>query len=72
MRYTPQGDGVTTLSVATWCTWCDGENQVHKETEWHTVVAWRKLAEACTQFLHKGSLMYIEGRNQTRQWEDDH
>lgn len=71
MRYTPQGDSVTTLSVATWRTWRDASELEHKETEWHTVIAWRKLAEACSQFLHKGSLVYIEGRNQTRQWEDE-
>ena len=71
MRFTPQGDAVTTMSVATTRTWRDGDKQEHKETEWHTVVAWRKLAEACNNHLHKGSLVYIEGRNHTRQWEDD-
>jgi single-strand DNA-binding protein len=71
MRYTPQGDAVTTLSVATWRTWRDASDQEHKETEWHTVIAWRKLAEACNQYLHKGSLVYIDGRNHTRQWEDE-
>jgi single-strand DNA-binding protein len=71
MRYTPQGDAVTTMSVATWRTWRDADGQEQRETEWHIVVAWRKLGQACNQYLHKGSLVYIEGRNHTRQWEDD-
>jgi single-strand DNA-binding protein len=71
MRYTPQGTAVTTLSVATEHRWRDGGGKEQKETEWHTVVAWDKLAEACNQYLAKGRLVYIEGRLRTREWDDD-
>jgi single-strand DNA-binding protein len=70
MRYTPSGRPVTTFSVATSRTWntADGEKRV--ETEWFNVVAWSNLAEICKQYLSKGQQVYIEGRLQTRQWED--
>jgi len=70
MRYTPSGRPVTTFSVATSRTWntADGEKRV--ETEWFNVVAWSSLAEICKQYLTKGQQVYIEGRLQSRQWED--
>ena len=66
MRYTPQGSAVTTLSLATSRTWRDAGGAQHKDTEWHAVVAWNKLAEVCNQHLAKGRLVYVEGRRQTR------
>ena len=71
MRFTPQGNAVATFSLATTRTWQGGDGSQHKETEWHTVVAWNKLAEACNQHLRKGRLVYVEGRLQTRSWEDE-
>jgi len=70
MRYTPSGRPVTTFSVATSRTWntADGEKRV--ETEWFNIVAWSNLAEICKQYLTKGQQVYIEGRLQTRHWED--
>ena len=68
MRYTPSGRPVTTFSVATRKS-ADGEQ--HSETEWFNVVAWGSLAEICKQYLSKGRQVYIEGRLQTRRWEDD-
>lgn len=71
MRYTPQGAPVTTFSVATERSWRDGDGQVHKETEWHAIVVWNKLAEICHEHLRKGSRIYVEGRLKSRSWEDD-
>lgn len=70
MRYTPSGRPVTTFSVVTSRTWntADGEKRV--ETEWFNVVAWSSLAEICKQYLTKGQQVYIEGRLQTRHWDD--
>ncbi len=69
MRFTPNGNPVTSFRVATnWMyTTADGERK--QETEWFTVVAWNKLAEQCNQFLTKGRLVYTEGRLRTRTWE---
>jgi single-strand DNA-binding protein len=70
MRYTPSGRPVTTFSVATSRTWNTSEGEKHVETEWFNVVAWSNLAEICKQYLTKGQQVYIEGRLQTRHWED--
>ena len=73
MRYTPKGDPVTSFSLATnrYGQSQDGESKEY--TDYHNIVAWnvgrRKLAELTGQYLHKGSLVYIEGRMQTRSWE---
>lgn len=69
MRFTPNGNPVTSFSVATnrVYTMTDGERKT--ETEWFNVVAWNKLAEQCNQFLAKGRLVYVEGRLRTRSWE---
>lgn len=70
MRYTPSGKAVTTFSVAVSRTWNSPDGERHNETEWFNVVAWGPLAETCKNFLSKGRLVYIEGRLQTRQWDD--
>jgi single-strand DNA-binding protein len=70
MRYTPSGRPVTTFSVATSRSWHSADGERHEETEWFNVVAWGNLAEICNQHLHKGQQVYVEGRLQTRRWED--
>ncbi len=70
MRYTPSGRPVTTFSVAVSRTWNTVDGERHSETEWFNIVAWGNLAEICKQYLHKGQQVYIEGRLQTRHWED--
>ncbi len=70
MRFTPSGRPVTTFSVATSRAWHSQDGQRHEETEWFNVVAWGSLAEICNQHLHKGQQVYVEGRLQTRRWED--
>jgi len=70
IRYTGSGKAVATFTVATSQTWKDqgGENQ--ERTEWHRIVAWDRLGEICNEYLTKGSQVYIEGRLQSRDWED--
>jgi len=68
MRTTPTGQNVTSFSVATNSFWTDQSGQKQKKAEFHNVVAWRRLAETCSQYLHKGSKVYIEGRLQSREW----
>jgi single-strand DNA-binding protein len=70
MRYTPSGRPVTTFSVGTTRKWNTSEGERKTETEWFNVVTWSNLAEICSQYLKKGSLVYIEGRLQNRQWDD--
>jgi single-strand DNA-binding protein len=70
MRYTPQGHAVTTFRVASNRTWRNPEGTAQEDTEWFRVVAWNRLAEICNQWLSKGSRVYVEGRMQTRQWQD--
>lgn len=69
-RTTPQGTPVCTFSVATGFSWKDTNGQLQSKTEFHNVVAWRKLAEICGQYLKKAKKVYIEGRLQTRSWAD--
>jgi single-strand DNA-binding protein len=71
MRYTPSGRPVTTFNVATSRSWNSSDGERHTETEWFNVVAWGSLAEICKQHLLKGQQVYIEGRLQTRVWEDN-
>ena len=71
MRYTPSGRPVTTFSLATSRTWNTSEGERRTETEWFTIVAWGSLAEICKQYLVKGQQVYVEGRLQTRHWEDN-
>jgi single-strand DNA-binding protein len=70
MRYTPSGKPVTTFSVATHRSWNTSEGERRTETEWFNVVAWGSLAEICKEYLSKNRLVYIEGRLQTRRWDD--
>ena len=70
MRFTPSGQPVTTFTVATNRSWNTGDGERHSETEWFNVVAWGNLAEICKQYLVKGQQVYVEGRLQTRRWED--
>ncbi len=71
VRYTPSGVAVANFSIATSEEWKDKNTGEKKEqTEWHRIVVWRRLAEICGEYLHKGSQVYIEGRLQTRSWED--
>ena len=70
MRYTPSGRPVTTFSVGANRSWNTSDGERRTETEWFNVVAWSNLAEICKQYLTKDQLVYIEGRLQTRQWED--
>ena len=69
-RTTPSGQNVTSFSVATNLVWTDGAGQKQKKAEYHNIVAWRKLGEICAQYLKKGNKVYIEGRMQTRDWQD--
>ena len=69
-RYTAQGSALTRFSVASGRRWHTPEGDDRDETEWFTVVAWNKLGEICAQYLQKGARVYIEGRLQTRSWED--
>ena len=71
IRYTPGGAAVANFTMATSEEWRDKETGEKQErTEWHRVVAWRRLGEICGEYLKKGSQVYIEGRLQTRDWED--
>ncbi len=71
MRYTPSGRPVTSFSVATSRNWTTADGERRSETEWFNIVAWGSLAEICSQYLKKGQQVYIEGRLQTRRWEDE-
>jgi len=69
MRFTPNGNPVTSFPVATNRVYTTPEGERRRETEWFTVVAWNRLAEQCNQFLAKGRLVYAEGRLHTHTWE---
>jgi single-strand DNA-binding protein len=70
MRYTPTGRPVTTFTVATNRAWNTANGERHSETEWFNVVTWGSQAENCKQYLTKGQQVFVEGRFQTRRWED--
>lgn len=70
VRYTPSGAAVANFSIATNEAWTDKQGQKQERTEWHRIVVWGKTAELCGQYLTKGRQAYIEGRLQTRQWQD--
>ncbi|HEX3051845.1 MAG TPA: single-stranded DNA-binding protein [Aggregatilineaceae bacterium] len=71
LRYTPSGRPVVSFSVATTRTWTSSEGERREETEWFNVVAWGNLAEICKTHLTKNQQVYVEGRLQTRGWEDE-
>ena len=70
LRYAPSGTAVATFSLATSERFKDKSGETKDRTEWHNVVAWNKLAEICGKYLHKGKQVYIEGRIQTRSYDD--
>jgi single-strand DNA-binding protein len=70
MKYTTGGQPVAKFSIATSENWTDKSGQKQERTEWHRIVVWGKLAEICGKHLSKGRQAYIEGKLQTRQWED--
>jgi single-strand DNA-binding protein len=70
LRYTPGGAAVATLNLATTEVWNDKNQQRQEKTEWHRVVLWGKQAESLQEYLTKGKQIYVEGRLQTRQWDD--
>ncbi len=70
MRYTPSGQGVCELRVATSESWNDKNGQRQERTEWHRIVVWGKRAEVCSKYLSKGRQVYVEGRIQTRTYDD--
>jgi single-strand DNA-binding protein len=70
LRYTSSGVAVATFSLATNESWKDQDGNTQERTEWHNIVAWRKLAEICGEWLKKGKKIYIEGRIQTRSYDD--
>jgi single-strand DNA-binding protein len=70
LRYTPSGVAVATFTVATNESWKDQDGNMQERTEWHNIVAWRKLAEVCGEWLKKGKKVYVEGRIQTRSYDD--
>ncbi|MDO8261205.1 MAG: single-stranded DNA-binding protein [Candidatus Magasanikbacteria bacterium] len=69
IRNTPNGTNVASFSIATNYVWKDQSGQKQEKAEFHNIVAWRKLADICGQYLRKGSKIYIEGRLQTRDWD---
>jgi single-strand DNA-binding protein len=70
LKYTPSGIPVTSFRLATSETWKDRDNNIQEHTDWHTIVAWRGLAEVIQKLVKKGSRVYIEGRIQTRTFDD--
>lgn len=69
MRFTPSGKPVTTFRVAVNNRYKNSSGEGKEETEWFSIVAWDKTAELCNQYLHKGSLVFVEGKNRTRNWD---
>jgi single-strand DNA-binding protein len=70
MRFTPSGKAVTNFTLATNENWTDQSGEKQERTEWHRIVTWGKLAENCAKLLAKGKQVYVEGRIQTRSWDD--
>ena len=71
IRYTQKGSAVATFSIATTEKWKDADGVQQEHTDWHKIVAWKGLAEICGDHLKKGSKVYIEGKMQTRKWEEN-
>ena len=70
IRFTPGGVQVASVSMATTESWTNKNGENHERTEWHRLVLWRRLAEIAAQYLKKGSKVYVEGKLQTRTWDD--
>jgi len=70
VRYAPSGNAVANFSMATNRSYKDKDGNQQEQTEWHRIVAWTRLAEFAKQYLHKGMRVYIEGRLQYREWQD--
>ncbi len=70
MRTTPSGQNVASFAVATNRTWKDANGQKQTKAEFHNIVAWRRLGEIVGQYVKKGSRIYLEGRSETRSWDD--
>ncbi|MEC8646205.1 MAG: single-stranded DNA-binding protein, partial [Candidatus Latescibacterota bacterium] len=70
VRYTPDGVAVANFSLATTESWKDRNGERQERTEWHRLVLWRQLAEIAKNYLRKGSKLYVEGKLQTRSWDD--
>lgn len=70
IRYTQSGTPVANFNMATSETWRNQDGSKEERTEWHRIVAWRRLAEICGEYLNKGTRVYIEGSIRTRKWED--
>ncbi len=70
-KYLPSGDPVTTFSVATSESWKDKSGQKQEKTEWHNIVCFKRLAEIASEYLRKGSKVFVEGSLRTQQWEKD-
>jgi len=70
LRYTQNGQAVVNFTLATSENWTDKSGQRVERTEWHRIVVWGKVGELCAQYLSKGRTVYVEGRIQTREWED--
>lgn len=70
LRHTKGGTAVANMSIATDDSFTDKEGNRQKTTEWHRIVMWDKTAENCVKYLNKGSQVYVEGKLQTRKWED--
>ena len=70
LRYTQNGQAVVNFTLATSETWNDKSGERVERTEWHRIVVWGKTGEMCAQYLSKGRTVYVEGRIQTREWED--
>lgn len=70
LKYTPGGAAVCNFSMATTEAWTDKQGAKQEKTEWHRIVVWGKLAELCNQYLAKGRQAFVEGRLQTRSWDD--
>jgi single-strand DNA-binding protein len=70
LRYTQGGQAVANFTLATTENWTNRSGEREERTEWHRIVVWGKTAELCAQYLSKGRTAYVEGRLQTREWED--
>ena len=70
VRYSPSGTAIANFSLATTEQWTNKDGGKEEKTEWHRIVAFNRLGEICGEYLHKGKQVYIEGKLQTRAWED--